>query len=232
MAPDHGQRLALVTGATGSIGGAIVDGLLERGMSVTAVGRSEAELSALGRRSHVTPVSWDMALQTAVPDELADLGRLDVLVHAAGVADVVSIESTPSSAWTSVFEVNVASAARLTAAALPGLRAAQGHIIFLNSSPGLSAVPRWSGYLATKAALREFADVLREEEAERGVKVTTVSPSGTATDLLRKVRQAFGTSYDPDRLITPASTAALILSVLDHPRDAYALELSIGRIDP
>ncbi|MFI6922301.1 SDR family NAD(P)-dependent oxidoreductase [Nonomuraea spiralis] len=78
--------------------------------------------------------------------------------------------------------VNVASAAELVRLALPVLRRAKGHVIFVNASPRLTGVARWSAFVASKAALRELADSLREEEAVHGVRVTTVYPAATATD--------------------------------------------------
>jgi NAD(P)-dependent dehydrogenase (short-subunit alcohol dehydrogenase family) len=52
--------------------------------------------------------------------------------------------------------------------------------VFTNAAPGLQAVPRWSAYAASKAALRELADSLRKEEARHGLRVTTIYPGGTA----------------------------------------------------
>lgn len=244
---------AVVTGATGGIGEHLVRLLSERGYHVLAVGRSEERLTGLvdpegptadsGRHGtdpatgaptpgvatgSVFPVVWDQAADRDVPEALRSLPRVDVLVHNAAVGDVVTVADATPGSWTEVWEVNVASAGRLTAAVLPALRSAAGHVLFVNAAPGVSGVPRWSGYVATKAAQREIADSLRAEEAGEGVRVTSVFPPATATDLLRRVRTAFGRDYDPATLVDPSSAAALILSVLDHPRHAYAVELLVG----
>jgi short chain dehydrogenase len=94
---------------------------------------------------------------------------------------------------------HVTGAAELTRLMLPALRGACGHVVFVNASPGMRAVPRWSAFVGSKAALRELADSLREEEEHSGVQVTTVYPAGTATERLRRVRAAFGRDYDPAR---------------------------------
>lgn len=244
---------AVVTGATGGIGEHLVYRLIARGYRVLAVGRSEERLAEVvdlaggaaasqpggdgpprGARGAdpatgtVVPVIWDQAAKRDVPEPLRSLPEVDVLVHNAAVGDVVAVADTTPESWTEVWEVNVASAGRLTAALLPALRLGAGHVILVNAAPGVTGVPKWSGYVATKAALREFADSLRAEESASGVRVTSVFPPATATDLLERVRTAFGRDYDPATLVAPSSAAAMILSVLDHPRDAYAVELLIG----
>lgn len=227
MVIDHTDRVALVTGATGGLGIPLVSQLVEQKYRVIAVGRSHEKLTELPEE--VMPVIWDMSTHSEAPEILLNLKRVDVVVQNAGMADVASVASTSSDLWDTMFRVNVSAPAKLTTAILPGLRAAQGHAIFINAAPKMSGVPNWSGYVASKAAQREFADSLREEESRNGIRVTSIYPKGTATRMLEKVRESFGASYDPNREINPASMATMILSVLDHPADAYARELSVGK---
>jgi NADP-dependent 3-hydroxy acid dehydrogenase YdfG len=121
----------------------------------------------------------------------------------------------------------VTAAAELTRILLPALRRSHGHVIFVNASPGMRAVPRWAAFVGSKAALRELADSLRLEEAGHGVRVTTVYPAGTATERLRSTRAAFDRPYDPARCIQPDSLATMIAWVLAAPPDAYVAELSV-----
>src|SRR5690606_14968856 len=93
----------------------------------------------------------------------------------------------------------------LTATLLPALRATGGHVVLVNSAPGLRGVPGWSGYLGSKSVLRVLADSLRVEEP--ALRVTTVYPGAVATDLLREVRHARGQEYDPDRAVGVRSPA-------------------------
>lgn len=127
------------------------------------------------------------------------------------------------------FAVNVVAAAELTQLLLPALRAASGRVVFLNAAPGVRSVPRWSAYVASKAALQEFADSLRQEERPHGVGVTTIRPSGTATDGLRRVREGFGRPYEPDDCVDPDDLAVAITSAIESPSGAYPTELSISR---
>jgi catechol 2,3-dioxygenase-like lactoylglutathione lyase family enzyme len=84
--------------------------------------------------------------------------------------------------------------------------------MFVNAAPGSHAVPRWSAYTASKAALRELADSLREEEDRHGVRVTTIYPAGVGTELLRKVREQLGRPYDPATTVSPKTLASVVLS--------------------
>jgi NADP-dependent 3-hydroxy acid dehydrogenase YdfG len=91
----------------------------------------------------------------------------------------------------------------------------------------MTGVPRWAAFVGSKAGLRELADSLREEEAAHGVRVTTVYPAATATELLREVRRSFGRPYDPAACIRPETLAAMIVWVLAAPPDSYAAELAV-----
>jgi NADP-dependent 3-hydroxy acid dehydrogenase YdfG len=221
-------RTMLVTGATGGIGAAVVRAGAARGYDVLAAGRDADRLDQLCARTPRTgPVLLDLRTAADLPAPLAGLDRLDTLVHCAAVAEVASVDETPYALWLETLTVNVAAAAELTRALLPALRNAVGHVVFINAAPGLHAVPRWSAYVASKAALRELADSLREEEARHGLRVTTVYPGGTATERLRKVREQFGRPYHEDDCIRPQTLAEAVLTVLDLREGAYLSELSV-----
>jgi NADP-dependent 3-hydroxy acid dehydrogenase YdfG len=122
---------------------------------------------------------------------------------------------------------NVTGPAELTRALLPALRAAGGRVVFVNAVAGLHAVPNWSAYVASKAALTELADSFRLEEAAHGVRVTSIYPGGIATELLRKVRGALGRPYDPAACVSPDSLAAVVATVLDAPADVDVTEIAL-----
>ena len=222
------SRTVPVTGASGGIGVAVVRAAADRGYHVLAAGRHAARLDELcSGVPHATTVVVDLRDPTTLPPRLVELDRLDALVHCAGIAEVAAIDETPHALWQETLTVNVAAAAELTRALLPALRRARGQVVFINASPGLHAVPRWSAYTASKAALRELADSLRAEEARHGLRVTTIYPGGTATELLRKVRGQFGDSFNAAACIQPETLAALVLSTLEVAADAYVAELTV-----
>jgi NADP-dependent 3-hydroxy acid dehydrogenase YdfG len=221
-------RTMLITGASGGIGSAVARAAAESGYRVMVAGRDADRLDQMYTTNPGTiPVLLDLRNPGELPRHLADLDRLDAVVHCAGIAEVASVEETPYSLWTETLTVNVAAAAEITRAMLPALRSAMGHVVFVNAAPGLHAVPRWSAYTASKAALRELSDSLREEEARHGLRVTSVYPGGTATGLLQKVRAQFGRPFDAADCIQPATLASVILSILDMREDAYLPEVSV-----
>jgi NADP-dependent 3-hydroxy acid dehydrogenase YdfG len=219
------SRTVVVTGATGGIGSAVVRALVGRGDRVVAVGRSTGRLAELAELGAVTPLAVDLTRRLDPPHALVERERLDGLVHCAGIAEVASVEDTPDELWHETLDVNLIAAAGLTRALLPALRATAGRVVFVNAAPGLHAVPRWSAYTASKAAMRELADSLREEEPR--LRVTTIYPGGTATELLRRVREQFGRPYDPEACLRPETVASLVLAVLDFPPDAHITDLSV-----
>ncbi len=216
------MRHVLVSGATGGIGAALVEGLVAAGHRVTALGRDIGRLDVPGIEADLAdPASLAGALHGAGLDDL------HALVHCAAISPVATVADADPETWQRVLSVNVASAAELTRLTLPALRRARGHVLFVNAAPGTTGVARWSAFAGSKAALRELADSLREEEAASGVRVTTVYPGPTATDLLGEVRAAFGRPHDPGRCIRPETLAAMIVWVLGAPPDANTAELSV-----
>src|SRR5688572_12066289 len=201
----------VVTGATGGIGSAMVRHFAERGDDVVAVARpteSLDELCAAVPSAVAAPL--DLERPGELPAVLRDLTEVELLVHAAGIADVASVTDTSHDLWQRTMAINVTGPAGLTRALLPALRAARGRVVFILAVAGLHGVPRWSAYAATKAAPAELADSLRLEEAANGLRVTSVYPGGIATELLRKVRGAFGRPYDEAALVSPESLAEAV----------------------
>lgn len=218
----------LITGAGGGIGAAVVRVAAGQGYRVLAAGRDPLYLDRVcAEIPGITQVLLDLRSPDQLPEPLAELDSLDAIVHCAGVADVATIEETPYPLWLETLTVNVAAAAEITRALLPALRKAAGHVVFINAAPGLHAVPQWSAYTASKAALRELADSLRKEEVRYGLRVTTIYPGGTATTLLQKVRAQFGSPFLPADCIQPATLASVVLTVLDMRDDAYLPEVSV-----
>ena len=207
------RRTAVVTGATGGIGSAVVAVLQTRGFRVFALGRDRERLTPLAADG-VVPVRFGFGGPSDAPPDVAALDRLDALVHCAGIAPVARVGDTGQATWTDVLGTNLVGPARLTAALLPALRAVRGAVVFVGMAPGMRDVPGWAGYLASKAGLRELAGSLRAEERSTGVRVALVNPGGTATPLLAQVRQAFGRPYDPATLLSPQDVAAVIADLL------------------
>lgn len=218
---------ALLTGATGGIGLELARALATTHDLILA-GRNEAKLAALRTEF---PAARVLALDFTRPADLAasvpTFEALDILVHGAGVAELGTVEETPVGVWDDTMRVNVLAPAELTRVLLPALRAARGHVVFVNSGAGLSASPGWGPYAASKFALKALADSLRGEETSRGVRVTTVYPGRTATDMQRHVRRQEGGAYQPEAYIQPSTVARTIVAALATPRDALLTDVTV-----
>ena len=218
----------VVTGATGGIGAAMVHRFADRGDDVVAVARPTAALDELcAAVPSAAPAPLDLTRPGDLPPALRDLDTVEVLIHAAGIADVAPVTDTPHDLWQRTMATNVTGPAELTRALLPALRAAQGRVVFINAAAGLHGVPRWAAYAASKAALTELADSLRLEEAAHGVRVTSVYPGGVATALLRQVRGAFGRPYEPTACVSPESLAEAVCAIVDAPPDLDVTDISL-----
>jgi NADP-dependent 3-hydroxy acid dehydrogenase YdfG len=189
-------------------------------------GRDAAALTELaatlpGARPWPVDVTDPAALSVAVQG----IARLDVLVHSAGTITIAPLADTSVDVWRRTLEVNVVAVAELTRLLLPALRAARGRVVLVNSGQGLQAREHWGAYAASKFASRAYADVLRAEEAPHGVRVTSVFPGRTATDMQRGVRAAEGGAFEPDSYLRPDTVAAAIRFAVAAPADAQVPEL-------
>ena len=221
----------LITGAGSGIGEAAARSLRDRGDRLLLLSRSEERAAQLAVEfpdadtivaDLADPAGLEQVLTRAnLPD------RLDSLLHVAGAVELSAVAALPVGQLRVQLDVNLVAPAVLTRACLPALRRAQGTVVFVNSTSGLRANPAWSAYAASKFGLRGFADALRAEEAEYGVRVTSVFPSRTATPMQEKVHGQEGKDYDASDWITPETVADAIVHVLDVPPEATIPELVV-----
>ncbi|MEV6874849.1 SDR family oxidoreductase [Amycolatopsis sp. NPDC051128] len=217
--------LALVTGASRGIGAAIAHQLAPTHRLLLG-GRDADALDSLAKElPGATPWPVDLTDPGSLERAAADIGSLDVLVHSAGVARVGRIEDATASAWRDNFEVNVLAVAELTRLLLPALRAARGHVVVINSGAGLNARPGWSPYAASKFAVRAFADALREEEPD--LRVTSVYPGRTDTEMQQAIFAGEGREYDTSHLLKPDSVATAVVTALSATPDAHLTEIIV-----
>lgn len=219
------RPIALVTGASRGIGAATARSLSEThdlllgGRDAQALESISAELP--GARA------WPVELTDpdAVAAATADIDRLDVLVHSAGLAELGAMADSDNDSWRRTFEVNLFAVTELTRLLLPALRASGGHVVLVNSGAGLAAKPNWGVYAASKFALRAFGDVLRAEEND--IRVTSVFPGRTATDMQRDIRSQESAEYQPEHYLRPESVASSISSAVRSGADAHLTEIIV-----
>jgi len=176
------MRTALITGASRGIGAAIATALAPTHTLLLA-GRPSPALQVTAERLGATTLPLDLTDTDAIPAVTGSIGELDVLIHDAGVSFPGRVAESTVDEWRTTFEVNVIGAVALTLALLPALRRTHGQVVFINSGSGRKASLGMASYSASKFALRAFADSLRESEPS--LRVTTVYPGRTDTDMQR-----------------------------------------------
>jgi short-subunit dehydrogenase len=211
----------LLTGAGSGIGQAVADALHARGDDLVLLARNDQRVADLRQRYARADVRVaDLAELAGLAEVVSDVDRLDALVHAAGVIELGAVADLRLEDLTGQLQVNLVAPTELTRALLPALRVARGQVLFLNSSAGLAANAQWGAYAATKFGLKAIADSLRAEEADAGVRVTSVYLGRVSTRMQAKVREQEGLPYDAADFASPESAAATIVHLLDLPPDA------------
>jgi short-subunit dehydrogenase len=229
-----GTRVHVLTGAGSGIGLALAHRLAGRGDELVLVARSDERATELARTFAGMQV---LVADLADPGTLNGIGRqidgpVDSLVHVAGVVELGRVDRLRLADWEEQLAVNLTAPAVLTRELLPHLRQGRGTVVFVNSSAGLAAGPEWSAYAASKFGLRAFADSLRAEEVDHGVRVSTVYPSRTATPMQEKVHEQEGRTYDSSRWISPETVVDTLLHVIDLPGDATIPDVTVRPVVP
>lgn len=176
-------KCALVTGASGGIGGAIARALHAQGATVGLTGRNEESLKALaaelGDRAHVLVADLGdaEAANVLVKDATEAMGGLDILVNNAGLTRDGLIMRMKDDDWQSVLDLNLTAAFRLSRSVLRGMMKARwGRIINITSVVGQTGNPGQANYVASKAGITGLSKALGVEVATRGITVNCVAP--------------------------------------------------------
>ena len=225
-APRALKPRALITGASRGIGLAIARALGSTHRILVGGTGPRSVDPVVEALPDAEPWPVDLADPAAIERGAADVlggGPLDVLVHAAGIAPQRSIADFDLDEWRRTLQIDLVAPAQLTSLLLPALRAAHGIVVFINSGSGLFSYPNGSPYTEAKHALRTLADDLREEERVHGVRVTSVHPGTTDTEMGRAIRPG----VDPARLVPPEAIAAGVRVAVDAPAAAQFEMLSI-----
>lgn len=194
------EAVVLVTGSSGSIGAACARNLTARGARVIVHGRDTERLEAVAVELGAKSIQLDLASAGAA-GELAQaaraiFGRVDAVVHCAGVGWFGPGAEMPVRALDELVEVNLAAPARVTRALLPEmLGRGHGHVSFLASIAGWTGVQNEAMYAATKAAIITYADSLRLELAGTGVGVSVVSPAAVRSEFFDRRGEPYGRRF-------------------------------------
>jgi short-subunit dehydrogenase len=198
-----GSRIIL-TGASEGIGRALALALAARGARVALAARDRERLESLAQQCRAaggeaiavpTDVTSEHDLEWLVAETVKSFGGVDVVVHTAGITMWSRFDALKDlSIFERLMEVNYLAPVRLTALALPHLKASRGLIVAVASLAGLTGVPERSAYAGSKHAMVGFFDSLRIELAGSGVDVTVIAPDFVVSEIHKR---AIGPDGEP-----------------------------------
>ncbi|MBR9764774.1 MAG: 3-oxoacyl-[acyl-carrier-protein] reductase [Rhodobacteraceae bacterium] len=228
---DLTGKAALVTGASGGIGGAIAKALHGAGATVGLSGTREAplqELAAeLGERAHVLPcnLSDPEAVEALPKAAIAAMGALDILVNNAGITRDQLFMRMSDEDWQSVIDVNLTATMRLCRGVMrPMMKARWGRIVNISSIVGATGNPGQVNYAASKAGMVGMTKSIAYEVASRGITANCVAPGFIATAMTDKLNDEQKAKIDAQipaaRMGTPEEIAAAVL-YLSSPEAGY-----------
>ncbi len=228
---DLGDKVILITGASGGIGAAAARRLASKGMSVALAGRNIEKLETLasdcrtlGAEAEVFPGEVTEESYTAgLPDAVKSrFGSLHALFNNAGVFETGSFDSADISRWDAALDINFRSLLHLTKAAIPHLlENAESAVINLSSIAGRMTFSGGGIYSATKHAVHAFSGCLFDDLRDRGLKVSAIYPGFVDTGMTA------GVEGDRSHMIQPDDVARTLQFVLEFPSNACPTEIVI-----
>ncbi|MBU2982560.1 3-oxoacyl-[acyl-carrier-protein] reductase [Lentibacter algarum] len=219
---DLTGKSALVTGASGGIGGEIAKVLHAAGATVGLSGTREEPLKALaselGERAHVLPCNLsDAEAVDALPKQAIEaMGAVDILVNNAGITRDQIFMRMSDEEWQSVIDVNLTSTMRLCRGVMrPMMKARWGRIINISSIVGSTGNPGQANYAASKAGMVGLTKSIAYEVASRGITSNAVAPGFIATPMTDKLTDDQKTKINGQipaaRMGTPKEIAGAVL---------------------
>ena len=219
---DLSGKRALVTGASGGIGGAIARALHTAGAEVCLSGTREDALKALagelGERAYVTPARLGEAgaAEKLIADAQAAMGGLDILINNAGLTrDTLALRMKDED-WQTVLDINLTSAFQLIRASLKGMmKARYGRVISITSVVGATGNAGQANYAASKAGLVGMSKSLAQEVGSRGITLNCVAPGFIVTPMTDALnddqKQAITANIPAGTLGQPEDVAAAVV---------------------
>jgi NADP-dependent 3-hydroxy acid dehydrogenase YdfG len=236
-------RVALVTGASSGIGEAAAAALAAAGARVAVCARRADRLAALAKRIAEAGGGTALALPADITDEAAAqrvvdatvtrLGRIDILVNAAGIIEAGGVENADTAQWRRVIDVNLLATLYTCKAAIAPMRAqGGGDIVNISSTAGRRAAAKFGPYSTSKFGLTAMTEGLRQEVGGCGIRVCIVEPGATSTEVAETIsdpqlREAMRQHVNKEGAMKPEDVAAAVVFVVSLPPRANVSQLLI-----
>ena len=213
-------KVCVITGASQGIGRAAAVEMSGRADVdvVILIARSEGGLAgtvgAMDSRVSIVPIAYDLSDLDGIPSLVEQIcrehGGIDILLNIAGYADPQSLLDTTAANLTQTFTINVFAMLILIREMARFSDGRPAKILNVASTAGITPRPGWVAYAASKAAVVSLSATLAEELAGSGIKIYTISPGRTATELRRKLAP----DEDPTSIMQPEQVARVIRTLM------------------
>jgi short-subunit dehydrogenase len=214
-------KVCVITGASQGIGRAAavrmarepdVDALVLVARSASGLAGTAAEMSAEGKRTELIP--YDLTDLDGIPALVKrihdDFGSIDLLLNIAGYADPQSLLDTSTENIVQTYTINVFAMLILIRETARYMTDRPAKILNVASTAGITSRPGWLAYASSKAAVVSLSATLADELAGSGIKVYSISPGRTATELRRKLAP----EEDPSTIMQPSQVADVIAQLM------------------
>lgn len=208
------RRVALITGAGRGIGRAVAADLARLGYALVLVSRTVAELDETAKLTEeacvfAADIAKPQSANNAVQWSMERFGRLDAVVHCAGVAPLLKIDQITDEQWHDVIDTNLSSAFYLARAAWPTfVKQGGGVIVNISSVAARDPFVGFNAYAAAKAGINALGLSLAREGQEHGIRVHSIAPGAVETAMFRKIISP--DQFSPENTLDPADVAAVV----------------------
>jgi len=232
-------KSALITGAGKGIGKAIAVALAKEGVNVGLIARTQSDLDKVAEEikslnvkiSTVTADVGDIkSVNKAVEKIQSELGFIDILINNAGIGKFAKFLELEPEAWEEVIKINLLGPYYVTRAVVPQMIEKQtGDIVNISSSSALNPAAVTSAYSASKAGLIALSSSLMQEMRKHNIRVTSLTPSTTATDMAMELKLTDG---NPDKVMQAEDLAELIIAQLKLNRRVFVKDAGVWSTNP
>jgi len=230
------DRIAIITGGSSGLGSQIAYKLAQKGFHSVIIGRNKKKLEKIHSKiieskGKCTLIQLDLCQDNCskvIKKKIDKIkGKVEVIVNNAGIGIFKNVEMLSIGDWQKMISLNLTAAFLLTKLYVPEMKKnKKGILIYINSVAGKKGYPFSSGYVASKFALRGFAESVREEMRAEGIKVVSIFPGAIDTPLWDQVDSQF----DRKEMMTIEEVAETIISTVDFKNISVIEELVIRRI--
>jgi short-subunit dehydrogenase len=231
------DKVVLITGGSSGIGKALAFEIGKKGAKVAITGRDSAKLqqtaaelkaSNIDALAIIADVSKYEDCQAMAAEVVKFFGKLDVLINNAGVSMRAGINDLDPEVIKQVMDINFMGTVYATKACLLHLLKAKGCVAGISSIAGLQALPKRSGYSASKSAMQAFLNSLRLEHTEDGLKVLLVYPGFTSSNIRKTALNASGNQQgespmDEGKMMSAEQAATIIVKAIEKERRSVVM---------